>query len=72
MKTNLLQRLKKTNRNVYSIIIGLGILLYWRGLWGLLDLYLFPGNELISYSISIVVGLAILFFNDFRLREMEK
>ena len=71
MKSNLLQHLKKTHRNLYSLIIGLAILLYWRGLWGLMDVYLFPNNELISYIVSIVVGLALLFFNDFRLREIE-
>ena len=54
-----------------SIIIGASIIMFWRGLWGLMDLYIFPENEILSYVIPAIIGLLILFLNDFRLTEIE-
>lgn len=65
---------KKTNfhKFTYHLFTGLGIVIFWRGTWGMLDLYLFPGNPELSYSISIVIGLLILFFNDYSISELDK
>ncbi|MBU0648170.1 hypothetical protein KJ855_03235 [Patescibacteria group bacterium] len=57
---------------IYSIIIGIGLIMFWRGLWGIMDLYLFPHDELYSYISSAVIGLIILYINDFRLNELEE
>jgi len=65
------KKLKKNHPNINAIIIGLAIIIFWRGVWGLMDLYLFPDNETLSYIISLLVGLFILFINDFRLKEIE-
>lgn len=48
----------------YAVIIAFAIIAFWRGVWGLLDEYLFPapGNEALSYSVSIIIGLSILYF----------
>lgn len=45
----------------YTIIIAFAIVSFWRGVWGLMDLYLFPENEFLSFSISILIGLLILY-----------
>lgn len=70
-KKTFFQRIKKHHPNWYSIIVGAAIVMYWRGLWGLMDTYLFPGNEVLSYSASIVIGLLLLLANDFKLTEIE-
>jgi hypothetical protein len=44
--------------------IILAIVFVWRGTWGLMDLYVFPDNTFLSYTISLVLGLAILFFTE--------
>ena len=67
----MLEKIKKHHRNWYSIIIGTGIVLYWRGVWGLMDIYLFPNHELFSYVSSVILGLLLLLINDFRLKEIE-
>lgn len=65
------QWLKSNHPNWYSIVVGFLIILFWRGIWGLMDIYLFPGNESTSYIVSGVVGLLLLYLNDFRLKEIE-
>ncbi len=65
------KRVKKTHPNFYSIFIGISIIMFWRGLWGLMDLYLFPDNHLLSYLVSVFLGLFLLYINDFRLKEIE-
>lgn len=44
-----------------TIIIAFAIILFWRGIWGLMDLYLFPKNHLMSYIVSIIIGIIILY-----------
>ncbi|MBU0458525.1 hypothetical protein KJ652_06620 [Patescibacteria group bacterium] len=47
-----------------SILIGTAIVLFWRGIWGLLDLYLFPNNETASFAFSALLGILILLIHD--------
>ena len=65
------QRFRKNHSNLNSIIIGASIIMFWRGCWGLMDLYLFPNNETLSYIVSIALGLLLLYLNNFRLKEIE-
>ena len=37
--------------------IGVGVTLYWRGMWTVLDLYLFPDNIVKSAWVSLLLGL---------------
>ncbi|MBW2978248.1 hypothetical protein KY331_05360 [Candidatus Woesearchaeota archaeon] len=55
--------LKKTSLIDLLIIViaSLAIVSIWRGVWGLMDMYLLPENPTLSLLISIVVGLVILF-----------
>ena len=41
-------------------MISVAVVLFWRGVWGLMDLYVFPNNLLMSYLISIAIGLGVL------------
>ncbi|MBU4070309.1 MAG: hypothetical protein KJ646_04970 [Nanoarchaeota archaeon] len=53
---------ERTLKNIfYTILIAFGIVCFWRGVWGLMDLYLFPGNHALSFSISILIGILILY-----------
>ena len=67
-----LQRLRKRFPNIYSILISFAFILYLRGLLGIMDLLVFPGDKFLSYSVSIVLGLLFLFLNDFKLKEIER
>ncbi|MEK6898319.1 MAG: hypothetical protein AABX28_03105 [Nanoarchaeota archaeon] len=45
----------------YTILVAFAIISFWRGVWGLMDLYLFPNHEVWSFLISVLVGVAILY-----------
>jgi hypothetical protein len=64
--------LKIKHRNLYALIVGLAVILYWRGIWGLADVYLFPDNSALSFSVSAILGIVLLFINDFKLDEIER
>ena len=59
-------------RFTYHLLTGLAIVVFWRGVWGLLDVYLFPGNEVLSYGFSVIAGIALLYINDFSLSELSE
>lgn len=60
------------NNFIYTLITGFAIVAFWRGCWGLMDYYLFPGNELLSYIASAIIALIILYLNDFSISEISE
>jgi len=53
-----------------AILVGFAVILFWRGIWQLMDLYLIPSNPTASYAISILIGLIILIFTHKAIREL--
>jgi len=51
----------KYRPHVSTIIELLGAIAIWWGIWGILDLFIFPQNEVLSYLASILLGSIILF-----------
>lgn len=58
-------------KHLRTLLTVLGIVMVWRGVWALLDVYLFPNNLLLSYIASIILGLLILYIPDYDLKELE-
>ena len=52
------RRIKKV---FYTVLLGFAIVAFWRGVWGLMDLYLFPNNYTLSLWISVFIGVIILY-----------
>lgn len=54
---------QKTNWNRFfiTLLIAIAIVSFWRGIWGLMDLYLFPHMLPLSFTLSIFFGLIILY-----------
>lgn len=44
----------------FTILLAFAIILFWRGAWGLIDIYLFPQNYELSLWVSLLLGLGIL------------
>ncbi len=55
---------------VSTIIIGFAIVCFWRGVWGLMDLYLFPSNLALSFIVSVLLGIGILYSTKHLLDEL--
>jgi len=49
-----------TEHILYALLIATSMVMLWRGVWGLLDIYLFPQNRTISYILSVIIGILIL------------
>lgn len=64
------KKLKYTHPNLYVMLIVVGVVAVWRGLWGLMDMYLFPSDPEVSFLVSLALGLLLLWLNDFRLDEL--
>ena len=55
-----LRKFLSTRKNLRIIIDLIAIIIIWRGVWGIMDLFVFPGNELLSYITSIGLGFILL------------
>ena len=63
---------ERKHRTISELILGISLILVWRGVWDLADLYLFPQNKIISSLASIIIGIFILYFRDLELEELLK
>lgn len=68
---NLYKRLSSKYPNLNSVVIGASLIMFWRAIWGVLDLYVFPNDKLLSFIIPGLIGLLLLYLNDFNLKEIE-
>ena len=50
----------KPRKNLRMFIDLLGAIAVWWGIWGLLDLFVFPEKHLFSYITSIAIGFIFL------------
>ena len=64
------KKLSRPKKICFSLIIGIGIISFWRGIWGLSDIYIFPSNEPLSFTISIALSLVLLISTGFFVREI--
>ena len=58
-----------------SIVIVIGIVLIWRGIWYVLDYFdmvLFQGNHMPLAAAGIIIELLMLYLPDRDLKEIEK
>lgn len=62
---------KRLIRNLKLFLAAVGVILVWRGVWWLLDLYLFPASKTLSYLVGIVLGILILILDDGVLEELK-
>lgn len=58
-----IRRFFKRRPNLSMLIELLGAIAVWWGIWGILDLFVFPKNEVLSYLVSIILGFFILLIN---------
>ncbi len=58
-----------------ALVTVLGVVLVWRGIWLVLDwidIAFFGGNHAITGILGIMAGVAILYYPDHRLDELQK
>jgi len=50
---------------LFTIVIAFAVISFWRGVWGLMDLFFFPNNYQLSLWTSVIVGLVILWVTNY-------
>lgn len=56
------QKKKRRPAPLYTIFTAGAIIMFWRGVWGLMDIYLFPNDATLSYSVSFVISVLLYIF----------
>ena len=62
--------MKNLKKMMLTLVIAFAIVSFWRGVWGLMDLYLFPDNLLVSFAVSIMAGIVIIYLIKHRLKSL--
>ena len=69
-----IEKLKLHEQSFFALMIAIGVIALWRGIWGLLDemdKYLFPNHSPhIGFLVSVAIGLAILGATHYTVKEL--
>lgn len=71
---NPIQRFAKSVRRysmLNTLIVGVSLVLIWRGIWGLIDYY-FPNHDPVVYIICILVGIIFIYVDDLKIDEIRE
>ena len=60
------------NSNWNIFVVCIAIVMIWRGIWDLLDMYVFPNSPLISNLVCIGIGILVLLIDDGKLWEISQ
>ena len=71
MKRKIKKRWNTKNR-LTVVFDFIGIIILWRGVWGLMDLFLFPNQPLYSYGASILLGIVLVFIDGDGVRDISR
>ena len=61
---------KDNNSNLNTIVVCISVIMVWRWIWDLLDMYVFPNTPLLSDLLCIALWIAILLIDDWKLSEL--
>lgn len=62
--------MKLKHQTIFAVVIAFAVIAFWRGIWGLMDLYLFPNNYELSLWFSLILGLAVLMATHYVTKEL--
>ena len=63
-------KMKFKHQSIFAILIAFAVISFWRGVWGLMDEYLFPENLQLSLWASVFIGLGILILTHYVTKEL--
>jgi uncharacterized membrane protein len=65
-----ISKFKTHHRILFSIVIGFSVVAFWRGAWGLMDVYVFPDNYELSSWASLILGIVVLYITHSIIKEL--
>lgn len=63
---------KNYNSNWNIFVVCVAIVMIWKWIWDLLEIYIFPGYPLLSNFVCIVVWILVLLVDDGKLWELQE
>lgn len=63
-------RKKRSNMNIF--LTTAAVVMIWRWVWELLDIYLFPNNRVVSLMIWMIIWIFLLFVDNEKLDELDE
>jgi hypothetical protein len=63
-------RNKRTNLNIFLTTVA--VVLIWRWIWELVDIYIFPHNRVLSLIIGLIIWIFLLFIDNEKLDELDE
>ncbi|MCK4649887.1 hypothetical protein KAT36_01515 [Candidatus Pacearchaeota archaeon] len=67
---NMKKRSNHIKKASLTLLIAFAIISFWRGIWGIMDIYLFPKNLLLSFISSILIGIIIVYSTKHTLKSL--
>ena len=61
---------KRRHKVAFAIVIGFAVVAYWRGAWGIMDVFLFPNNYGLRCIVSLALGMGLLAATHYIVEEM--
>ncbi len=65
-----IQKLKPFKQAIFSLLIGCAVVTFWKGVWGLLEVYLHMGSQEINSWVALFIGLFILAITHYWTKEL--
>ena len=65
-----IKKLPPFKQVIFTLVIGFSVVAFWRGAWGIMDIYLLPNNYEASSWISILIGLFVLIATHYLTKEL--
>lgn len=65
-----ISKMRTRHQIIFAILIGFAVISFWRGVWGLMDEYLFPENYQLSLWVSLILGIVILIVTHYATKEL--
>lgn len=62
--------MKAHHQTMFAIVIAFAVVAFWRGTWGIMDVYFFPNSAELSMWGSFFLGLAILIGTHYVAKEL--
>ncbi len=63
-------KLKGKKSNIHTLVIAIAIVMIWRDVRGILDKFLFPNHELLSYIVGAIIWIIIIYIDDKKIDEL--
>lgn len=62
------KKLEVHHQIIWSLVIATALVSIWRGIWGLMDKFIFPNDLVLSSITTLVLGIIIFAITHYKLK----